>query len=120
MSCIVINIVTDDISASTPPPVNFEIVEFQECVPAFNKVNQNIVRLLANVDLLHKTAANNGGNILNSFLTSNSSAVVPKRDLRSLQTQILSKIEHFKSVDNVRYTCTGSIILSIFICNRYV
>lgn len=71
-----------------------------------------MARASAYVDSLLKMAAENGGQAFNIFLTSSEiRAISPNRDPRVIQAEIRTKIEHFKNIDNVRFTRTCTVII---------
>lgn len=57
-------------------------------------------------------AAQKGGREINIFVMTLESSTIPKRDPRAVKVELKAKTEHFRKIENIRYTHTGFIIIS--------
>lgn len=86
------------------------------CVEEFEiqsvKDNPHVARSTAPIASLLHLASSNGGNNFNVFISSTASNTLPKRDPRSTQAELQRQATNADKIDNVRYTRSGSIIVS--------
>lgn len=63
-------------------------------------------------DSLLQLSAQNGGSEFNIFIKSSETKQIPRKDSRAVHAVLKSTTGHFKYINNVRYTRTGTVIVS--------